>query len=63
MPDENYTISEYTRDQETRSRSHRQHKRTLAVMALAFFAAGPVVLYFGFTVVAVMVLAIGAFYI
>ena len=61
MPYENYMISEYMSDRDTRSRSHRQHKHTLSYMALAFFAAGLVTLYFGFIVVTVAVLAIGAF--
>lgn len=61
MPYENYTISEYMSDREARSRSYRQRKLTLSYMALVFFTAGPVTLHFGFTVVAVAVLAIGAF--
>ena len=62
MPYQNYTITEYMSDQQTRGRSHTKYQRILLYVALMCFAAGLVTLYFGFTVITVFVLGIGAIF-
>jgi len=62
MPYQNYTITEYMSDQQTRGRSHTRYQRIFLYMALAFFGAGLVTLYFGFTVVTVFALGIGVIF-
>jgi len=47
MPYQNYTITEYMSDQQTRGRSHTKYQRTL---------------YFGFIVVTVLALGIGVIF-
>ncbi len=62
MLDQNYTITEYISDQQTRGRSHTQYQRILLYVSLVFFAAGLVTLYFGFLVVTVLALGIGVIF-
>ena len=62
MPDQNYTITEYLTDQQTRGRSHTKYQRMLLYVSLVFFGAGVVTLYLGFTVVTVIALGIGAIF-
>lgn len=62
MPYQNYTITEYMSDQQTRGRSHTKYQRMLLYVSLVFFAAGLVALYFGFIVVTVLTLGIGVIF-
>ena len=62
MPYQNYTITEYMNDQQMRGKSHTKYQRILLYSALVFFAAGLVTLYFGFTVITVFALGIGAIF-
>lgn len=62
MPYQNYTITEYISDQQTRGRSHTKYQRMLLYVSLVFFVAGLVTLYFGFIVVTVLALGIGVIF-
>ena len=62
MPYQNYTITEYISDQQTRGRSHTKYQRMLLYVSLVFFAAGLVTLYFGFIVATVLALGIGVIF-
>ncbi|MGH7184278.1 MAG: hypothetical protein ACREJN_20215 [Nitrospiraceae bacterium] len=62
MPYQNYTITEYMSDRQIRGRSHTKYQRILLYIALVFFAAGLVTLYFGFTVIAVFAFGVGAIF-
>jgi len=59
---QNYTITEYMSDQQTRGRSYSKYQRMLLYVSLALFATGLVTLYFGFIVVTVLALGIGVIF-
>ena len=59
---QNYTITEYMSDQQTRGRSYSKYQRMLLYVSLVLFAAGLVTLYFGFIVFTVLALGIGVIF-
>jgi len=59
---QNYTITEYMSDQQTRGRSYSKYQRMLLYVSLVLFATGLVTLYFGFIVFTVLALGIGVIF-
>src|SRR5438094_813356 len=65
MPTNNidsYTFADYTLAWEYRERTYKQYKVALFYATLGFLAAGLLALYFGLTVFAVALLAIGTIF-
>jgi len=59
---QNYSITEYMSDQQTRGRSYSKYQRMLLYVSLALFATGLVTLYFGFIVFTVLALGVGVIF-